>query len=148
MVVGGEYGHWTTYFEQAEKTGKVKVFGDGNNLIGYGHIDDLVDGIAAVVEAESKLVSGEIFNVTEFDKDKKVTMKDIAVAFARGAGRPNVEVELVPWEPNWAFFDIHIWLDSSKITRVLGWKARHSVMDDTKPLYDAWKQSNKPGVWY
>jgi len=55
-----------------------------------------------------------------------VTAKDIAVAFATGAGHPNVPVEFVPWDEKVKLFDVNVWMDTTKIEKAIGWKAHHN----------------------
>jgi hypothetical protein len=57
-----------------------------------------------------------------------VTSKDLAVAFATGAGHPNVPVEFVPWDEKMKIFDLNVWMDTTKIEKAIGWKAHHNGM--------------------
>jgi hypothetical protein len=59
-------------------------------------------------------------------RNKPVTQKEVALAFAKGAGHPNVPVEFIPWDEKSNFFNVNVWMDPSKIEKILGWKAHHN----------------------
>lgn len=44
------------------------VFGSGGDVRSVGHIEDVAEGFAKVVEADAKLVSGEIFHFAEAER--------------------------------------------------------------------------------
>jgi len=143
MIIGGRQGRWSVYFEQAEKEGKLSIYGTGENIIAFVHIQDLAEGYARIVEAKRDTVSGQFFH---FAHPGRITLKEVALLFAEGAGVSNPKVETgLPWKL--AFYDVNIWFDSSKAKRVLGWTPTHILPRDGKVLYESWKAQGIPAHW-
>jgi len=140
LVLGGENGHRTTFFKQAEE-GKVVIPGDGKNRGALAHIDDIVESYVKVIEADPHLVAGQIFNIAS---DTAPTVEEVAKAFAEAAGFHG-PFEHGPPEP---FFNVNIVFDSSKAKRVLGWKpSRPDLIKEAPILYKAWKAGGYPVVF-
>lgn len=142
MIYGRERGHFTNFFEQAEQGKKVTVFGNGENVYSCVHIDDFAEAYARIVEAEASVVSGQIFHFAEPDPKNQ---RELALIFASGAGRKEVEIEYKPWFM--PAFDSNWLMDCSKAKRLLGWTPRHNVTRDTQVLFEAWKAYGIPGKW-
>eukprot|EP00026_Physarum_polycephalum_P009546 Phypoly_transcript_09674.p1 GENE.Phypoly_transcript_09674~~Phypoly_transcript_09674.p1 ORF type:complete len:300 (+),score=45.67 Phypoly_transcript_09674:469-1368(+) len=141
-LIGGSRGHWTVFYQQAIK-GKVEVSGTGENVISFIHIEDLADGYAKIVEAESSAVTGQIFH---FAEPARLTLRDVAKIYAEGAGHPDAKIEVGhPW-PN-PLYDVNMWFDVSKAKRVLGWTPNHQLARDTKVIFQAWKTYNVEPKW-
>jgi len=141
LIYGGEQGHHTKFFKQAEE-GKVIVPGNGSNVIALGHIDDVVGGIVKVIEADPKLVAGQVFH---FSSDTSPTLGEVAKAFSTAAGfHGQLEHGAFPV----SIFDVHVGFDTSKAKRVLGWKpTRPDVIQEAPILYKAWKSGGFPVVF-
>jgi len=136
FILGGENGHYTTFFQQG-KEGKVVVPGTGANFIAVIHINDLVEGYIKVIEAEPRVVAGQIFH---FSADHAPTFLQVAKAFAGAAGFQG-EVEF--GEANrWA---THIAYDCTKAKRDLGWKpSRPDILKEAEALFISWHAGGFP----
>jgi len=143
MVYGGERGHFTTYFQQAEE-GKVVVSGDGSNIFSSVHIEDIAYAYVTVVEASHEKVSGQVFN---FSDGIKVTTLTIAQTFAAAVGYKG-SFETGKEFPFALFADAYLWYGYEKAEKVLGWKpTRKSILDEALILYKSWKASGAPAVF-
>lgn len=141
FVYGGENGHYTTYFKQADD-GNVKIEGDGSNFLPNVHINDIVQGYIKVIEADPKVVGGQIFH---FSEDAQSTFLDIATAFAKAAGYKG-KFEFGPF--TFPLFDAKIAYDNTKAKTHLGWKtSRTRITDEAEVLYASWKAGGYPALF-
>jgi nucleoside-diphosphate-sugar epimerase len=143
MLYGGLKGHWTIHFKNAEE-GKLVVYG-GGTAVGFLHVDDFVDGIVKVTEAEPSKVDNQVFHFVEAEAGR-ISQKEVAEALARGAGKDPKELK-----EETAPFPLPIlgslWGSSLKAKRVLGWTPHHNLARDAKLLFDAWKANDIPATW-
>eukprot|EP01112_Ceratiomyxa_fruticulosa_P007398 TRINITY_DN1917_c0_g1_i1.p2 TRINITY_DN1917_c0_g1~~TRINITY_DN1917_c0_g1_i1.p2 ORF type:complete len:297 (+),score=82.44 TRINITY_DN1917_c0_g1_i1:1506-2396(+) len=142
MVYGGEGGHYTTFFQQAEQ-GKVAVYGTGKNVLSNVHIDDIADAYVRVIEANTDVVSGQAFN---FAEEKKLTLEEVAQAYADAAGFKGKVETGAPFP--FALFDTNMYFDTSKARRVLGWNpSRKDLTQEAPLLFKAWKTLGYPSIF-
>jgi len=142
MIYGGERGHFTLHFQQAEQ-GKVSVFGNGENVFCAVHIEDLADGYVRIVEANPEVVSGQAFH---FADGEKLTTLVIAKVYAAAVGYTGVVETGVAWQM--PILDAYVWYGYEKAEKILGWKpTRKSILAEAPILYKAWKASGIPASW-
>lgn len=140
-VYGGRGGLTGLWFEGVEK-GELKIVGEGKNHWSTVHVADLADAYLRVAESG---LAGEIFNVAD---PSRVTVNEMADAIARTAGS-NVTVTHVPLPEAGRHLGqlaeslaLDQNLDARKITRQLGWVARHQGFpENARSCYEAWKAS-------
>jgi nucleoside-diphosphate-sugar epimerase len=114
-----------TAFQQ----GKIYVLGGGLQWRPLVHVRDVGLAFVTALEAETKLVQREVFNVGSDEQNLRV--KDVAALVARIV--PNTKVEQVPSDADNR--DYHVVF--GKIATVLGYKTRYSVEAGAKEVYEA-----------
>jgi len=144
MVYGGLKSHWTIHFKNAEE-GKVVVYGDGNTAISFVHVDDIVDALVRIVNAEESKVEHQIFALAE---PERTTQREVAYALARGTGKElnNLKEETTPI-PFSLFRRGDLWINPAKAKNVLGWSPNHNLTRDSQVLYDSWKALGTQATW-
>tara|TARA_B110000238_G_scaffold177376_1_gene199220 strand:+ start:5429 stop:6409 length:981 start_codon:yes stop_codon:yes gene_type:complete len=108
---------------------EIKVFG-GDQLRPNVHIDDMVDSYLAILNAESKKVNGQIFNVgyrnqsvNELAEDvKKVIGSDISIVNTKSDDNRSYHVS------------------SEKIKDILGFETKYTVKDAVTDLKNAFEK--------
>ena len=100
------------------------------------HIEDMTDVYLRALEYEDSLIDGQIFNVGY----QNLTVMQIAEKVRSVAG-DTVEIEVKPTNDNRSY---HV--SSSKIERLLGFKARHSVEDAINDLWRAFQEGKVPNA--
>eukprot|EP00026_Physarum_polycephalum_P012522 Phypoly_transcript_12843.p1 GENE.Phypoly_transcript_12843~~Phypoly_transcript_12843.p1 ORF type:complete len:313 (+),score=50.83 Phypoly_transcript_12843:111-1049(+) len=144
IIYGRSKAHWTIHFQNADE-GKVVVYGNPNALIAFLHVDDFVDGLVKATLAENSKVEGQLFI---FAETNKITQKEVAYAWAKGAGKePKDLKEEASAIPIPLIGRGNFWVDPTKASRVLGWTAVHHLANDAQVLYESWKAYGTPGQW-
>jgi len=133
--------HWTIHFKHAEE-GKIVSYGDGSLVISFLHIDDCVDGIIKLINAETSKVEHQVFLFAE----PGLSQRDIAHALAKGTGKQNLTEENAPF-PAPFYGRGHLHVDPSKAKQVLGWTATHDLARDANELYASWKAYGSIPNW-
>jgi nucleoside-diphosphate-sugar epimerase len=118
---------------------RITVFG-GSQLRPNLHIQDYVDAVEMFLEAPAEKIQGEIFNVGYQNLSlmkiaelvKKVVLKEFA-------DRGDIEIVTTPSD------DIRSYhINSSKVTRVLGFQPRHTIEDAVSELCGAFREGKLP----
>jgi len=141
LVYGGENGHWTEIFRQAE-AGKVVVYGDGENVVVGVHIEDMANAYVKIVEADPEVVSGQAIH---FSDGNRLTIMEIAKAFAAAAGYTGpIEIGA----ENKLLEVTNLNFGYEKAEKLLQWKPfRRSSVEEGNILYRAWKLTDRLAKW-
>ncbi|MEZ4334232.1 MAG: SDR family oxidoreductase [Myxococcota bacterium] len=110
---------------------KISVFG-GSQVRPNVHVADLAEFYALLLDAPG--VSGEAFNVSE----SNATVGEIAQIVRREID-PAIPIEVIPTDDNRSYR-----LDSTKVTRVLGWKPSRGIVDAVRDLAEAFAAGRVP----
>ena len=98
------------------------------------HIKDYCDLVEKLIEADGKLINGEIFNVGS----QNLKIKDIAIKIQKIFKENfNREVDL-KYQDSDDKRSYHI--NSDKIYNVLGFKPQYTIEDAVEDLYDAFER--------
>jgi UDP-glucose 4-epimerase len=125
----GDYGMVLPRFVEAAKTGKdVTVYGDGEQIRSFCHINDAVDALLKVSK-----VDNELFNI---GNDNPVTIKQLAEKVIEISGSSS-KINYVPYEQ--AFSKQHGDIirrvpDLSKIKSMIDYDPKHSLEDIIKDM--------------
>lgn len=110
--------------------GKIKIMG-GNQLRPNIHIEDMVRGYIAILEAPKEKVQGEIFN-TGYQNHSVMYLSEIVKKIV--SKKRNVELEIVPTNDNRSYQ-----VSSDKIEKKLGFKPKYNIEDAVQGLVDAFE---------
>ena len=101
----------------------IQIYGDGTQLRDFVFVDDAAD--AFLRAGQNDACNGEVFNV---GGDGPISHRDLTALLLRVAG--SGRVEYVAWPPEKKPIDIgDFYADSSKFTRVTGWKPSTPLPD-------------------
>jgi UDP-glucose 4-epimerase len=96
----------------------IAVFGDGSQLRDFTFVDDVVE--AFLIAGANDAANGQVFNLGGM---KPISLRDVTELLVETAGSGSYH--LVPFPPERKAIDIgSIYVDDSKIRRVLGWEPR------------------------
>lgn len=118
------------FISQAMKNRTMQIFGSGKQKRDYIYIDDIINAIIQLTKKENS--SGEIFNVgsgksTEFREMVKKIIKIV------GKGK----IKFVDWPDNYEKIETgDIQIDTSKIFKHTGWKAKIDLEDGIKRTFE------------
>ena len=127
--------------------GKITVFG-GDQLRPNLHVQDYADLCKVLLEADEEMIADEIFNCGY----ENMSIMDIARLVKKVVEEefPNlgpIDIETTPSDDNRSY---HI--NSDKITRVTGFKPKHSIEDAVRDLCVAFRENKLPDSfdndWY
>ena len=113
--------------------GEITVFG-GQQLRPNIHITDMVESYITVLNAEDRLVSGQIFNAgyeNQPVRELAETVRDVV--------GDHVQLRTTPTDDNRSY---HI--SSEKIKRELGFEARHTIREAAQDLVQAFQAGDLP----
>ena len=118
---------------------KITVFG-GSQLRPNLHVQDYVDAVEMFLEAPAEKIQGEIFNVgyqnLSLMKIAELVKKVVLKEFPE---RGDIEIVTTPSD------DIRSYhINSSKVTRVLGFQPRHTIEDAVSELCGAFREGKLP----
>jgi dTDP-glucose 4,6-dehydratase len=99
------------------------VYGSGKNRRDWIHVEDHCEALCALLEAPAEKVAGETFNI---GSGREWDVLEITARILELTGKPATLIRHVEDRPG---HDRRYALDSSKITRALGWKAKHAFED-------------------
>jgi len=131
-VYGGNSGGyisplWTAF---ADKD-KIEVDGNPDKSWAWVHVDDNADAYRRIVEAGVEVVSGKVYNISDFTK---ATHRQVVEAMARAGGakgqvvlRDPVGFEIVS--------NISTVMSSQRIQKELGWYPKHTNFLEKIELY-------------
>jgi dTDP-glucose 4,6-dehydratase/UDP-glucose 4-epimerase len=96
----------------------IQIFGDGEQLRDFNHVDDCVD--ALLLAGASERANGKIYNL---GSDEVVSLKSLAASML--TLEPTGQVEIVPFPPERKAIDIgDYYSDFSLIRQELGWSPK------------------------
>ena len=130
------YGPWyrpdmaLSLFADAMLAGRpIKVFNNGDMMRDFTFVDDIVDGIVRVVEADS-LPLYDIFNIGNHRSER---LLDVIETLASALGvKP--EMEMLPMQPG----DVYATYASiEKLNRAVGYEPRTTIREDI-PVFAKW----------
>ncbi len=115
-------------FAQLIHSGKpIPFYGNGSTARDYTYIDDIIDGIMAVLERPFPY---EVFNLGE---SSTVTLRELVETLERVIGKP-AEIQAMPAQPG----DVEItYADVSKAKRLLGYQPSTSIATGLT-LFNEW----------
>lgn len=113
----------------AVREGKITIFG-GQQYRPHIHIDDMINAYVTLLEAPAEKVDGQVFNVGHANH----TMDELA-AMVRHMVSYNVDIEHQQLEGDKRSYSIL----SDKIERVIGWKAKRSILSAIGEVRDCLK---------
>ncbi|MGC2762865.1 MAG: SDR family oxidoreductase [Candidatus Binatus sp.] len=118
---------------------RITVFG-GSQLRPNLHIQDYVDAVEMFLEAPAEKIQGEIFNVGYQNLSRmKIAELVKKVVLKEFPERGDIEIVTTPSD------DIRSYhINSSKVTRVLGFQPRHTIEDAVSELCGAFRQGKLP----
>ena len=111
------------------KNKRIMVGRPGSQMRPVVHVSDVAEAIHRVIEAPSDIVGGEIFNVGSNDQNYRV--KDLAGEVCRAVGG-DCMIEYYG-DPDTRSYVV----DFTKISRLVGFRARRSVADGVREIYRA-----------
>jgi len=146
FVYGNACGQFLgEFFDWNRETNTVVVKGNPDRSWGWVHVDDLADAYRRVVEAESKLVNGEVFNAAD-GVSHTMTYSQARLAFAKSNGAPDsVAVEYRPaGEDPWSkMMNVKIMTTGEKLRTRLSWKPTHGAVLSELPFFSiSWKAAH------
>jgi nucleoside-diphosphate-sugar epimerase len=126
------------WFAMAQE-GNAVFRGDRDRGWSWIHISDLAEAYRLAVEAEEKLVDGQIFHLGDEQRPRSV---DVMRACLDAAGYngdlrfdgPMKGDNISTW------FNQNEFITSQKARERLGWRTRHDgIIEAAKPVYDSWR---------
>lgn len=118
----------------------ILVYGDGNQLRDYNHVDDVVD--ALLLAAQTDACCGEVLNLGSREVFSLSQTAEIMCGL-----HPGSQVKYVPFPQDRLAIDIGDYQgDSSRIQRELGWTPRVSFADGMRQTL-AYYQQNRENYW-
>ena len=138
----GRYGMVVPSFvEQALRSGKITVYGDGTQTRCFGHVADVVDGVVALMGCEE--ANGEIFNI---GSNEEVSIIQLARRVRDLTGSSS-DIVLVPYaeayEPGFEDMARRV-PDLNKVHEFVGYEPKrtlddilHAVIDERRAIHDA-----------
>jgi nucleoside-diphosphate-sugar epimerase len=130
-VYGGDWGIWRWLWYKPEK---LVLTGHKDRTVGWQHVADVSDALLRIVEAPTALVAGEIFDICE---STRIGYYDLRRAIFKAAGYTVPEEDGPLDQKNFVDMasNIRLVYSAEKIRRVLGWKPRHSILDELDLSY-------------
>ncbi|RMF24511.1 MAG: NAD-dependent epimerase/dehydratase family protein [Cyanobacteria bacterium J083] len=127
------------FFDRLTRNRPIPIPGNGLHLTQFGHIQDLVEAMVAVL-SNSRAI-GQIYNVSG---DRYVTFRGLAQACAVAVGKSPQQVDIRYYNPkNFDFgkrkaFPLrvqHFFTDISKAERELNWQPKYDLITGLKDSY-------------
>ena len=132
----------TDWFAMAEK-GDTTLRGDQEKGWSWTHVSDLAEAYRLAMEADEKIVDGEIFHIVDEHRPKcrEVMRACLDAAGCKDPIRPDVPKKgdnISMW------FDQDGYSSSAKAKQRLGWRARHAgVLESAPRLFAAWTAARR-----
>jgi UDP-glucuronate 4-epimerase len=121
---------FTRLVDQGEK---IPIYGDGSSRRDYTYIDDLIEGIIAVIQRHRGF---EIYNLGE---SQTTTLKELIHLIEEALGK-KANVEMLEPQPG----DVSItYADISKAKRMLGYHPKVKIEEGIKRFVEWYKRDNK-----
>ena len=129
------YGVINQFIYQAVRGEAIALFGDGDQLRDYVHVDDVVEAMLRSGASESAI--GQTFNVGSGTSTSLATLARLIVEESE-AGR----VEHIPWPDSEARVETgNFCADVSLIERVVGWKPQVALRDGVREVITQLRRS-------
>lgn len=126
------------WFAMAE-VGDAVFRGDRERGWSWIHIADLAEAYRLVVEADDKLVSGEIFHLGDQHQPRSIEVMRACLNAAGYKGELRFEGP-VKGDNISMWFNQNEFITSQKMRERLGWSTRHDgIIAAAKPVYNSWK---------
>jgi nucleoside-diphosphate-sugar epimerase len=122
------------FIERAMKGEPIEIHGDGKQTRTFTYIDDVVDGIIAVLKSG---VWNEIINITTEEETSVLKMAEIAM---KVTGR-QVPIKFIPDRPGQIRREQIL---AQKALKLCGWKAKTSFEEAMRLSYEWIKEKNNP----
>lgn len=126
-------------FERIENNALVVLRGNGDNIIQFGHVEDLAD--ALMVLSNHEKACGQIFNISGVDL---ITVKQfvevIALAFNKRAKYSFCRQEVNAYDEISSLPDVHRFADVTKAKDVLGIVPKILLYEGIKKTIQWWKE--------
>jgi nucleoside-diphosphate-sugar epimerase len=124
------------WFEMARE-GDPVFRGDRERGWSWIHIDDLAEAYRLVVEAEGS-VEGEIFHIGDTHRPKSLDVMRACVAAAGFKGEVRFE-ESKKGDNISTWFNQNEYITAEKLSRTLGWRARHAgIIPEAPKVFASW----------
>lgn len=118
------------FIRQAMEDKTIKIFGTGSQRRDYIYIDDISRAIILLAKNENS--SGEIFNV---GCGKSIEFKEMVKKIVKIVGRGNIV--FVDWPEDYEKIETgNIQIDTGKIFKLTGWKAKVNLAEGIQRTYD------------
>lgn len=128
------------FFDRIVRNRPIPIPGNGLHLTQFGHVQDLVSAMVAVLGNDS--ARGQIYNVSD---NRYVTFDGLARACVEATGKSPDEVELVHYDPK--EFDFgkrkafplrlqHFFADVNKAMIDLHWKPKYDLVSGLKDSFE------------
>jgi len=112
---------------------KIPIYGDGSSRRDYTYIDDLIEGIIAVIQRHRGF---EIYNLGE---SQTTTLKELIHLIEEALGK-KANVEMLESQPG----DVSVtYADISKAKRMLGYQPKVKIEEGIKRFVEWYKGENK-----
>jgi nucleoside-diphosphate-sugar epimerase len=109
---------------------KIKLVADGLEWRPFVHVRDACTALMTVIEADGEKVNGQLFNVGTTAQSMQI--KDVIAEIKRALPEVDFAVEY-----GGAHFDKRDYkMNCDKIAKVLGFKAKHTVKDGAREIWD------------
>jgi len=137
-VYGGSGGYVADIWYKGSQNGEVEYFGNVDKSWGWVHVTDLADAYLRAVEANGRIVGGEIFDVVD---STRVTCLQARTAFAKAAGLTGPVVLKEAGKDNWSqTMEANAVPKADKIRRQLSWSPKNGpLLDGLDIYYQSWK---------
>ncbi len=128
------------FFDRIVRNRPIPIPGNGLHFTQFGHIQDLVTGMAAVLGNEQ--ASGQIYNISG---ERYVTFDGLAKACAVAAGKAADDIKIVHYDPKQFDFGKkkafplrmqHFFADIHKALQELNWQPEYDLISGLKDSFE------------
>lgn len=136
----GPYQHWEKFIPRviihALNDKKVPIYGSGQNIRDWIHVEDHCTAIDHVIHKGKK---GEVYNI---GANNEMTNLDVAEKIIHLLGK---EKDLLQFVPDRLGHDFRYGIDSAKIRKQLGWKPKKKFFEGLAETV-VWYEQNR--IWW
>jgi nucleoside-diphosphate-sugar epimerase len=126
------------WFAMAQE-GNAVFRGDRERGWSWIHISDLAEAYRLAVEAEEKVVDGQIFHLGDEHRPRSVDVMRACLDAAGYEGDLRFEGSMKGDNIS-TWFNQNEFITSQKARERLGWRKRHDgIIESAKPVYDSWR---------
>ena len=127
------------FFDRIVRNRPILIPGNGLHITQFGHVQDLVKGMAAVIGNSQAI--GQIYNISG---DRYVTFDGLAKACATAAGKSPDEIKIVHYDPNQFDFGKrkafpirvqHFFAEVNKAMNDLNWQPEYDLVSGLKDSF-------------